>query len=98
MFTIFPLFNFQFPYLSLLYHDDLVQLYPWCLRAGSQELDSDLHAKSCSGLLWGTSRVRSERSRIGQKDLNCDAFAIEASVDPTAYAEELGCPNCLTLG
>lgn len=35
MFTIFPLFNFQFPYLSLLYHDDLVQLYPWCLRAGS---------------------------------------------------------------
>ena len=35
MFIIFPLFNFQFPYLSLLYHDDLVQLHPWCLRAGS---------------------------------------------------------------
>lgn len=35
MFTTFPLFSFQFPYLSLLYHDDLVQLHLWCLRAGS---------------------------------------------------------------
>lgn len=39
-----------------------------------------------------------ERNRIGQETLNCDAFAIEASVDPIGYAEELGCPNCLTLG